>query len=113
VEVLRDLGVAAVLSLAISAAPMAMGLAFALWPSERKLAMMRPLALAGTFAAICTILLGLANSLIGLSRPATLDTPLFQRTMLGLAESLVPAFLAFGFLTAGWLCVALGMRKQT
>ena len=110
-EVLRNLGVAAVLSLAISAAPLAMGLAFAFWPSERKLALMRPLSMAGTFAAICTCLLSLANSLIGLSRPATVDMSTFQRAAIGLAESMVAAFLAFAFLTAGWLFVAFGMRK--
>jgi hypothetical protein len=112
VEVLTNLGLAARLGLLISAAPLAMGLAFALWPSERKLALIRPLSMAGTFAAIGTLLLNLANALIGLSRAATVDVVFFQRAAVGLAESMVVAFLAFGFLTAGWLCVALGMRKQ-
>ena len=110
-EVLTNLGLAARLGLLISAAPLAMGLAFALWPSERKLALMRPLSMAGTFAAIGTLLLNLANALIGLSRAATVDVSFFQRAAVGLAESMVVAFLAFACLAAGWLFVAFGMRK--
>ena len=112
-EVLTNLGLAARLGLLISAAPLAMGLAFALWPSERKLALMRPLSMAGTFAAIGTFLLNLANALIGLSRAATVDVSFFQRAAVGLAESTVAAFLAFACLAAGWLFVAFGMRKLT
>ena len=88
-----------------------MGLAFAFWPSERKLALMRPLSMAGTFAAICTLLLDLANALIGLSRAPAGDMSFFQRAAVGLAESTVAAFLSFACLTAAWLFVALGMRK--
>jgi hypothetical protein len=112
VEVLTNLGLAARLGLLISAAPLGMGLAFALWPSERKLALMRPLSTAGTFAAISTLLLQLANALIGLSRAATVDVSFLQRAAIGLAESMLAVFLAFACLTAGWLFVALGMRKQ-
>jgi hypothetical protein len=112
VEILSNMALATLLSLAISAAPLAMGLAFALWPTERKLALMRPLSMAGTCAAICAMLLGLANALIGLSRQAPGETFQFQRAAPGLAESMVAGFVAFAFLTAGWLCVALGMRKQ-
>jgi hypothetical protein len=32
--------------------------------------------------------------------------------LLGIAESLVTLFVAFGSLTVAWLCVALGMRRQ-
>ncbi len=87
-----------------------MGLAFLFWPSERKLALMRPLSTAGTFAAVCNVLLGLANSLIGLSRAPAGDD-VVSADGAGLAESTVAGFLAFACLTAGWLFVALGMRK--
>ena len=111
-EVLTNLGLAARLGLLISAAPLAMGLAFLFWPSERKLALMRPLSTAGTFAAIGTLFLHLANALIGLSRAATVDVSFFQRAAVGLAESMVVSFLAFACLAAAWLFVAFGMRKQ-
>ena len=31
----------------------------------------------------------------------------------GAAESLVTLFVAFGSLTVGWLCVAIGYRRQS
>ena len=110
-EVLRNISIAAHLALLISAAPLALGLAFLFWPTERKLALMRPLTLAGTFAAICSILLGLANSLIWVSRAPAGDMSPFQRTAAGLAEAMVVGFLSFACLTAAWLLVAVGMRK--
>jgi hypothetical protein len=111
VEILRQMSIAAHLALLISAAPLAMGLAFLLWPSERRLALMRPLSTAGAFAGICNILLGLANSLIGASGAPAGDNPVFQRMAAGLAEALVAGFLSFACLTAAWLFVAVGMRK--
>jgi hypothetical protein len=33
--------------------------------------------------------------------------------MFVLAESITTLFIGFGCLTVGWLCVALGMRRQT
>ena len=30
----------------------------------------------------------------------------------GLSETFTPMFVAFSFLTAAWLCVAVGMRRQ-
>lgn len=62
-EALRNAGLASLLGLLISAAPLVMALSFAFWPSERKLALMRPLSLAGTYAAVANILLGLLNGL--------------------------------------------------
>jgi hypothetical protein len=32
--------------------------------------------------------------------------------MIGLAEAMVTLVVAFGCLTVGWLCVALGMTRQ-
>jgi hypothetical protein len=105
------MSIAAHLALLISAAPLALGLAFLFWPNERKLALMRPLSTAGAFAAVCNVLLGLANSLIGLSRAPAGDMVPFQRMAAGLAEATVAGFLSFACLTAAWLFVAVGMRK--
>lgn len=110
-DVLRNLGIAAHLALVISALPMALGLAFLLWPNERKLALMRPLSMAGTFAAVCNVLLGLANSLIGMSRAPAGELLSFQRTAAGLAEATAAGFLSFACLAVAWLFVAVGMRK--
>ncbi len=51
------------LVLLISTAPMVMGVMFAIRPNERRLALMRPLSLAGIFAGVCNLLVGLANAL--------------------------------------------------
>ena len=109
-DVLTNMSIAAHLALLISASPLALGLAFLFWPTERKLALMRPLSTAGAFAAVCNVLLGVANSLIGLSRAPAGDMS-FQRMAAGLAEATVAGFLSFACLTAAWLFVALGMRK--
>jgi hypothetical protein len=113
VEALRNAGLASLLGLLISAAPLVMALSFAFWPSERKLALMRPLSLAGTYAAVANIMLGLLNGLVGLARPAAAETPAVQRVAVELAQGIVPAFVAFALLAAAWVCVALGMRKPS
>jgi hypothetical protein len=81
-------------------------------PSEARLALMRPLSLAGIFSALTGFCLGLMNSLVGLGNAST---PLGESRvwMFGLAESITTLFIGFGCLTVGWLCVALGMRRQT
>lgn len=111
-EALRNASLASLLGLLISAAPLVMAVSFAFWPSERKLALMRPLSLAGTYAAIANILLGLLNGLVGL-RPAAAETAVVQGVAVALAEGVVPAFVAFALLAAAWVCVALGMRRPS
>jgi len=75
------------------------------------LALMRPLTLAGIFAAVANLFVGLANTFIGLSRvPAT--EPVGQRIAVMLAETSVVPFISFVFLSTAWLCVAIGMRRQ-
>jgi hypothetical protein len=74
---------------------------------------MRPLSLAGIFAAICSLLLGLVNVLLGVARTDAAESASLRFTASILAETVVPAFLGFGCLTVAWLCVAVGMRKQS
>jgi hypothetical protein len=107
---IRNLGLAGLFGLLITAAPMLLGLAFALRPNDRWLALMRPVSLAAIFAATANIFLGVTNSLMWASRN-TVASPLDQRLMAGLAEDAVVGFLSFAFLTVGWLAVAAGMRR--
>jgi hypothetical protein len=97
--------------LLISATPMVVGIAFAIRPSEQRLALMRPLTLAGIFAGVCNLMVGLANSLRGLAAQQTLDAQSFRIVFPGLAESVIVTFVASACLTVAWLCVAMGMRK--
>ena len=108
---LANAGIMALLSIFVSLAPMVMGIFYAVRPSEGRLALMRPLSLAGIFSALTGFSLGLINSLVYIGNHAA---PLSEnRTwMFGLAESIVTLAVGFGCLTVGWLCVALGMRRQ-
>ncbi len=109
-NVLSNASIMALLSIAVTLTPLIMGITYAIRPSEGRLALMRPLSLAGIFSALTGCCLGLINVLVGLGRsPALADNQLWQ---VGLAESLVSLFIGFGALTVAWLCVALGLRRQ-
>jgi hypothetical protein len=68
VGVLREASIMALLGLLVSTSPLVMGVVFAIRPNERRLALMRPLSLAGLFAGLCSLLVGLANVLPALRR---------------------------------------------
>jgi hypothetical protein len=89
-QAIRNLGLAGIFGLLITAAPMLLGLAFAARPREQWLALMRPLTLAGLFAATANVFLGVTNSLMWASRTAV-ATPMDVRLMAGLAEVMVLA----------------------
>ena len=109
-RVILLLGPAAIMGALVSASPLVMAGFYVFRPSERLLALMRPLTLASVFAAVANTVLGLVNMLVYVSRQAE---PLpINRLAAGLAESLVVAFLSFGCLSAAWLAIAIGMRKQ-
>ncbi len=108
---IRNLGLAGLFGLFITALPMLVGLAYAVRPSERLLAMMRPLSLAGIFAATANVFLGVTNELVWVSRN-NLGSLFDPRLAAGSAEVAVLGFASFVFLTIGWLAVAVGMRKM-
>lgn len=111
-SILANAGIMALLSMAVTLAPMIMGITYAIRPSEGRLALMRPLSLAGIFSALTGFCLGLMNSLVSIGNSST---PLGANRvwMFGLAESITTLFVGFGCLTVGWLCVALGLRRQS
>ena len=106
---ITNLGLAGLFGLLITAAPMILGLAFAVRPDERRLALMRPLSLAAIFAATANVFLGVTNSLVWATRNGASHTD--PRILPGLAEVAVLGFVSFAFLTAAWLAVAAGMRR--
>jgi len=110
-EVWTNAGIMAKLSILVSLAPMIMGIGYAIWPTESRLALMRPLSLAGIFSALTGFCIGLINVLMGLSstKMPVMDNGAW---LAGAAESIVALFVGFGCLTVAWLCVALGMRRQ-
>ena len=90
-----------------------MGIGYAIWPSESRLALMRPLSLAGIFAGVANLFVGAVNVLQGLTRVESFDPAGMRGVFVSVAEAIVPTFVAFACLTVAWLCVAMGMRKTS
>ena len=110
-EILSQAGIMALMSMMVALGPMFMGATYALKPSEAKLALMRPISLAGLFSGLTGTCVGSINMLMWVTKQSG---PINYPAMLaGGAESLVTLALAFGCLTIGWLFVALGMRRQS
>jgi hypothetical protein len=111
-EVIRHASIFALLTLALGLVPLVMAVIFAIRPTERNLALMRPLSLAGLFAAITGTVLGLINALRPVwTRELTAET--YRIMAIGAAESLVPVFVGFACLTVAWLLVAVGLGRQS
>ena len=108
--ILHNASFVALLSLIVGMLPLGIGMAYAIHPTEQRLALMRPLSLAALFGALGGLLSGVISilRLIGVS-----DPPVESRVVaIGLSEALVPLFVAFGCLTVAWLCAALGLRRH-
>ena len=109
-QLLTQAGLVTLVSLFLPLVPMGMGIAYAIKPTEQRLALMRPLSLAGIFAAIGSSVLGVANVFQSMGMQAT---PAFTAAVAsGLSEALVALFVGLGCLTIGWLAVAVGMRRH-
>ena len=108
-SVFREAGIAALFSMLVTLFPAVAGGSYLLSPSERRLALLRPISLAGLFAGLAGLLLGFINVLRGIWIHDPLD---WKVVAVGSAEAMVPLTLAFGALTFAWLCVAIGMRRQ-
>lgn len=107
-EPIRNASIASLLGLVVSALPLLVAILYAARPSERRLALLRPLTLAAIFAGVADVLLAIANGLHAISMPQYDNA----RVVLGIAEGLIPAFLAFVLLAAAWLTVTIGVSRQ-
>lgn len=108
-SVFREASIAGLLSMLVTLLPAVAGAAYLLSPSEKRLAFVRPMSLAGLFAGLAGLLLGFINVLRGTWIHDPVD---WKVVAVGSAEAMVPLTLAFGALTFSWLCVALGMRRH-
>ena len=111
-DILHQASILALLSLMVAVVPMMMGIVYAIRPTEARLALMRPLSLAGLFAGLCGLSTGIVNLLRGIGMHGVANMQ-FEAVAVGLSEALVTLVVSFGCLTIGWLCVALGMSRQT
>ena len=110
IGVFSHASIAALLSILVTLFPLVAGVAYAIRPTEQRLAFMRPVSLAAIFAALSGAVLGAVNIL---RLVAENETPVPARGLLiAIAESLVPLLMAFGCLTVAWLCVAVGLRRH-
>ena len=109
--VITNLGIAAILGLLITAIPLVVAILFAARPSPSRLELMRPVTLAAIFAALAGLCLGIANSLVGITRHAQ-DTNLTVYAAQVFAESVIPEFVSFSLIAAAWLIIAFEMRRQ-
>jgi hypothetical protein len=85
---------------------------FAIRPSERLLAMMRPLTLGAVFAVLCNFVLAIANGFTAVSMMKGLDLPGVQVVGAVFMEGLAPVVASFAGLAVAWFLVAIGMRKS-
>ena len=110
-DMIRGAGLFAILTLIVSFVPLVMSVVYVIRPTERNLALMRPLSLAGLFGGITGCVIGFINVLrIYWTRELTEKT--YQTMAVGAAESLVPVFVGFACLTVAWLLVAVGMGRH-
>jgi hypothetical protein len=110
-SMLRQASLFALLSLILGFVPLVIAVVYLIRPTERHLALMRPLSLAGLFAAIAGGVLGFINVLFLVwTRALTAET--YRVMAIGAAESLVPVLVGFASLTVAWLLVAVGMGRQ-
>jgi hypothetical protein len=110
IDALRNASIFALMSLFIGVVPLTMGIIYAIWPSEQRLALMRPLSLATIFGALSGFALGLLN--VFRSMGLTPTSGFSHVSAIGLAESLVTVFVGFGCLTGAWLCVTIGLWRR-
>ena len=109
-EVIANAGIMALASMFVGVLPLTMGIVYAIWPNEQRLAQMRPLSLATVFAAVAGVAMGLISELSFISRAE--EVAFSRQVAIGLAEGLVPLFFGFGCLTVAWLCVTIGLWRR-
>jgi len=110
---LKNVGPFALLTLIFAFVPLIMAVVYVIRPTERNLALMRPLSLAGLFTALTGGVLGFVNVLRYAGMTQEFSDHVFRIMAIGAAESLVPMLLGFACLTVSWLLVAAGMARQT
>ncbi len=102
----------------VELATLATATRFAFRPSEKTLAVLRPLCAATLFSALAAFFLGIVNGLVGLSKAleratdAAATAQVWRTFLGGLAEAPAALILGFSFLAVCWLLAAVGLRRQ-
>ncbi len=91
---------------------------FVFRPSERTLAILRPLSAATIFSSLAAFLLGMANGLTAyirlLDRAAAESSgdPPWRLLLEASREAPAPLVVAFAIVSVCWILVAVGLRRQ-
>ena len=109
IRLLSQVSLVGLASLFMGVVPLALGIVYVIWPTEQRLALMRPLSLATIFAAVSGSALGVLNVMRAMGVG---QAPALRVAWVGFAEALVPIFFGFGCLTVAWLCVAVGLWRR-
>jgi hypothetical protein len=109
-ELLRQIGFFALLTVLIDTVPLIAAAVYVIRPSEARLALMRPLSLAGLFAGIAGSLNGYLNMLAALARTSDMAGR-WGAVYGGASEAMVPVVFGLTCLTVAWLLVAVGMWR--
>jgi hypothetical protein len=104
-------GNASLFGMLICFVPAVAGAWFAFRPGERLLSMMRPLTLGALFAALCNLVLAVANGFAALSAMRALDLTGIHVAGAAFMEGLAPVAVSFASLAVAWFLVAIGLRK--
>ncbi len=110
-DLLGSSSLVGLLGLLVSLAAVIMALAYAIQPSEGRLALMRPLSLAAIFGGLGSFTVGVTSVLQGIAVTPSFTTDTWRRIAAGGAESVVSLVVTFGCLTIAWLLIALGLRR--
>jgi uncharacterized membrane protein len=101
-------------TLAVSILTLVTAVSLAIRPSERALAVFRPLSVSTVMTVLSSTAtgLGLALKTAADAPMVTWTTDMTRRLLAGLAESMVTAVLGFSVLAVSWLLVAFGLRRR-
>lgn len=110
-DMIRQMGVFALMTMVMAVVPLIMAAIYVAAPTERNLALMRPISLAAIFSTLAGLSSGIMAVLRFVARAPVMDGPTWHAMAAGGAESLATIFVGFGCLTVAWLLVALGMRR--
>ena len=110
IDMFHGAGIFAKLGILMAFAPTVTALLYAIKPSERRLALMRPIALAAVFAGLATFTIGAIIVLQGIAVTPDVN---WKTVAMGASEAFVVLFMAFGNLTIAWLLVALGIHRAS
>ena len=111
IDMFHQAGILAKLGILLAFAPTVAALLYAIKPSERRLALMRPISLAAVFSGLTTFTIGVIVTLQGIAATAEWTRVGWSNVALGASEAFVALFVAFANLTIAWLLVALGLRR--